>query len=119
MVILLVRPSLLRLRPEERIPGHVQEFIFGNDRVQMAQQGEVLGFDDPAPGELWQGTPDNHYRRRALQRDSRHSLAYLREAQPTAHQSPRDHVAPTLARHVHIAHAGQPIGRLGPTAEYL
>src|SRR6266849_4187724 len=63
------------LRAEERIPGHVQRLIFGNDRVQVAQQGEVFGFDDPA------------------------------------------HVAPTLARHVHIAHAGQPSGCLGPTAE--
>src|SRR5579864_6398754 len=116
MVILLL--SLLRLCPEERIPGHVQEFIFGNDRMQVAQQGEVFGFDDPAPGELGQGTPDNHYRCRALQRVSWHSLAYLREAQPTADLPPRDHVAPTLARHVHIAHTGQPISRLGPTTEY-
>src|SRR6266516_1924264 len=110
--------SLLPLRPEECIPGHVQEFISGNDRVQVAQQGEVFWFDDPALGEPGQGTPDNHYRRCALQRDSRHALAYLREAQPAADMPPRDHVAPTLARHIHIAHASQPIARLRPTTEY-
>src|SRR6266568_5148902 len=54
------------LRAEERIPGHVQRLIFGNDRVQVAQQGEIFGFDDPAPGELGQGAPDDHDRCRAL-----------------------------------------------------
>ena len=85
--------------------------------MQVAQQGEVFGFDDPAPGELGQGAPDDHDRCRALQRDPGHALSYLREGQPGTHQSPRAHVAPTLARHVHIAHAGQPYGCLGPTAE--
>src|SRR5258708_39409318 len=49
------------LRAEERIPGHVQRLIFGNDRAQVAPQAEVFGFDDPAP--------DDHARCRALQRD--------------------------------------------------
>src|SRR5260370_16720271 len=84
------------LRAEERIPGHVQRLIFGNDRVQVAQQGEVFGLDDPARGELEQGAPDDHDRCRALQRDPGHALAYLREGQPGTHHPPPPHVAPTL-----------------------
>jgi len=39
---------LLCLRPEERIPRHIQDFIFGNDLVQVTQQGEAFGFNDSA-----------------------------------------------------------------------
>jgi|GEM_PF-6615379 hypothetical protein len=49
---LFTQITILRLRSEERIPRHVQYLIFGNDRVQVAQQGEVFGFDDSALGEL-------------------------------------------------------------------
>src|SRR5690349_11032587 len=104
-----------RLLAKERLPGHVQRLIFGNDCVQVAQQREVFRFDYSTLGELGQSTSDDYDRCRTLQRDSRHSLTYLREGQACTHQSSRTHVAPTLARYVHIAHAGQPYRDLGLT----
>src|SRR5918999_605042 len=109
--------SLLRLAPEERAPGHVHGLIQGDDLVQVAHQGEVLGLDDPALGELGQGAADDPDGSHTFQRHSLQPLVLALEKRPARRDElTRLHVAPAHAGDEHVPDSGQPVGRLGLSA---